>query len=490
MSWSCAECGTRRGATPRFATAPTSGSKTWQQDVLRTAHLLGTPPLPWQRLGIRLLTERRADGLPRYRLVAVSVPRQQGKSVLSRAAITARSQHEPGMEIYGTAQSRDAAARHVMRLGDALLLSESRVSDETLRYLPEKVLRGRGQESVSWPNGTIYRPLAPTESGGHGDSIDLLVLDEAWTVTAQVLGGVAPAMIARPLAQTLAISTMGTIESTAWNGMVVQGRAAVHEENPTTAYVEYSAPDDEAVWDESQWHDWMPALGRTVSHEAIREAIKLMMADPDQGPNEVVRAFGNRTVKAKIQIFPTDWVERAWRVMVPPKKFVVAVDVNEDPVGASVGQGFLTEDGMVASRLIEARPGTPTWVPGYVKALIEKRSVAAVVASFGGPSRVVKAELEALCERAGVPLENRSLQDLAADCSGFYDGLREGRILMSKAEPLEEAIGGARRVKHGELWYVSRGLMAVDASPLITTILACAMASELALTPVVPWQVW
>ena len=50
-----------------------------------------------------------------------------------------------------------------------------------------------------------------------------MLVDEGWTLEAHVMGGIRPAMIARPHSQMLIISTMGTVESTVWNQIVARG---------------------------------------------------------------------------------------------------------------------------------------------------------------------------------------------------------------------------------------------------------------------------
>ena len=45
--------------------------------------------MPWQAGAARLIGELRPDGLPRYKRVIISVPRQQGKTTISKAAIKA-----------------------------------------------------------------------------------------------------------------------------------------------------------------------------------------------------------------------------------------------------------------------------------------------------------------------------------------------------------------------------------------------------------------
>src|SRR5690554_7182384 len=316
----CPDCGKPLRTRPRFATKPTPRARGWWRQIHDAAEQLGTPLMPWQAGAARLIGELRPDGLPRYKRGIISVPRQQGKTTISKAAIKAVAEARGDQEIYGTAQTRQYAAKHVVNLGRQL----KRLSADV------KVLAGVGAESVTWPNGTIYRPLSPTEGGGHGDSIDWLLVDAAWTITPELLGGVVPAMIARPLSQLVAISTMGTVDSTSWNGWVAEGREAVDDPNALIAYVEYSAEEDEHVFDEKRWHEWMPALGRTISHEAIREAMRALEAA--EGTAEVVRAFGNRTTRGLVTLFPTDRVEKAWRIIDPPQRMVLAVDVNDEPV--------------------------------------------------------------------------------------------------------------------------------------------------------------
>lgn len=471
-------------ARPRFATAPTPGAKTWQQDVLRTAERLGTPMMPWQKRGVRLLAELSPQlcichdpprPLPRFKTVVASVPRQQGKTVLSRGAITTVAETNDNLDIFGTAQSRQYAARHVLKLGEHL----KRAGE------PVKVLRGVGAESITWPTGSTYLPISPTEGGGHGDSIDFLLVDEGWALEAHVMGGIRPALIARPHSQMLVISTMGTFDSHVWNRIVARGREAVNDPESTMAYIEFSAEHDEDVFDESKWHTWMPALGITVTREDIRSAIA------DMDPTEVVRAFGNRTVMTLVTVFPDDWVTRAWNLIEPPQRMVLAVDVNDSPAGAAVTSGHLasvlTEDGpreKAALRLIEHRSGSPRWVPELLARMVRDRKVDAIVADFGGPAREVKAEVENLCENRGVALVDRMPRDVAADTGRFYDALRNGTVVMEKAEPLVESIAGAVRKPLGDMWVVTRRPMSADASPVISAILAHGLAVELGIKPV------
>lgn len=477
----CPDCGKPLTTKPRFATKPTPRAKTWERPVLERAESLGTPLMPWQRGANRLITELR-DGRPRFTTIVVSVPRQSGKTSLARPTLIVVAERADDQELYGTAQTRQYAAKHVIKLGKLLRATEGRDKEPGRPHL----LTGIGAESLTWPNGTTYRPLAPNEGGGHGDSIDFMLVDEGWTVTSTVLGGVRPAMIARPMAQLLGISTMGTKDSTAWNGLVAEGRASVDDPDSDMAYIEYSAERDEDVFDESKWHEWMPALGRTIDHRSVRSAMKDLEAA--EGQNEVIRAFGNRTTATKLTVFPPEWVERSWRVVDPPAQFVLALDVNDSPPGAAIASGHLVDEGGLiksVGRVIEWADGTPHWVVDRLRQIFASRKVEAVVADFGGPAKQIEPEIRSVCEDAGVSVVSRQPREVAADTARFYSGLKDELVLLDRSKSLADAIDGAVRkaAGHSGLWYVARNRMSVDASALLAVILALGVAAELAVTP-------
>lgn len=413
---------------------------------------------------MRLVSELDGD-LPRWPTTIVSVPRQSGKTTIAKAATDARARREPAQDLFGTAQTRLYAVGHLEKLAIAL-------GDRVTSRL------GVGAERITWPNGSVYRVIAPTDVGGHGDSVDWMLIDEGWTLDRRFLGGVRPAMSARPRSQMLITSTMGTEESEVWNALVQMGRDAAGDPDARIAYVEYSAPSDDAVFDESQWHDWMPALGRTVSHAHIRADREIL------DPADFIRGYGNRTTAALVSVFAADKVEKAWRVVDPPERFVLAVDVNNDPAGATVATGHLSDQGP-AVRVVEWRFGSPRWVPAFVEEMIRRREVEAVAADFGGPTREIRAELEALCEAQLTPLVDRVPRDFAADTGRFNDALKTEAVALHKTPALAEAIAAARRKDFGDtgLWVVSRSRMAVDASPILATILAYGLAVELGVTP-------
>lgn len=470
----------RTAAKPKYETKPTPRSRSWHREIEAAAARLGTPFMPWQKKAGRLIGELSSElcrchnpgrPLPRRKTVIISVPRQSGKTTITRGATAARADQEGNLRMFGTAQSRLYAVRHLENL--ALALGSGVVSR-----------LGVGNEKIVWPNDSRYEVIAPTDSGGHGDSIDWMVVDEGWKLSRHTLGGLRPAMAARPHSQMLIISTMGTVDSDVWNELVLMGRESIEDPNSTIGYLEYSAPDESAVFEESRWSEWMPALGHTLSVPTIREDMKIL------SPQDFTRAYGNLTVASLSIVFPEEWVDRSWvAAMEPPERLVLAVDVNSEPPGAAITSGHLASDGIVGIRTLEWRFGSPSWVTQTVDTIIRKRSVEAVVGDFGGPARALLAELTSVCENRGVPLVDRKPRELGGDTAGFYDALRESAVALERNEHLEAAIRGAYRKSIGDLWVPHRKRMLIDASPLMGAIMSYGMAREFALAPRLP-AIW
>ena len=112
--------------------------------------------------------------------------------------------------LYGTSKTRDDARIWQAELN--LLLPD-------VHYT-----RAAGRETITWGNGSTYSIFAPNKKGGHGASADAVLIDEAWTLTSEVLQGIIPAMAARPLIPNADCHFDGHCQdSTVWNGLVQAG---------------------------------------------------------------------------------------------------------------------------------------------------------------------------------------------------------------------------------------------------------------------------
>jgi phage terminase large subunit-like protein len=254
---------------PRFAT-PATDRPNLAAAIAKVAELLGYELMDWQHLVNGVATELTADRRFAYRQVVLEVMRQQGKTVDLLPMMLARGLRRPGTQISYTAQTR-LDARH--RLLDTWW---PMIEASKLRQLID-VRRGSGSEAYLFKNGSMLGLVSGTQTSGHGDSLDLGVIDEAWAQRDDHLEqAMRPAMMTRD-AQLWVVSAAGTEKSEYFRAKVEDGRARA-EMGVTSdgCYIGYSAADDEDPGDPVTWRRRMPALGITVSEETVRADFELM----------------------------------------------------------------------------------------------------------------------------------------------------------------------------------------------------------------------
>jgi phage terminase large subunit-like protein len=253
---------------PRFATAPVPGRPNLAEGIGRTAQVLGFRTslgpglMPWQHELNAVATEREGDRFA-HRQVIVEVMRQQGKSVDLLSLMIARGLRRPGTSIAYTAQT-GKDARH--RLIDVWW---PRIQASRLAPLID-IRKASGSEALLFANGSMLGLISSNDTSGHGENLDLGVIDEAWAQEDDGLEqAMRPAMMTRD-AQLWIVSAAGTEKSAYFKGKVDAARERLARGLPGGGcYVGYSAPDDADPGDPVTWRGCMPALGITVSEETV-----------------------------------------------------------------------------------------------------------------------------------------------------------------------------------------------------------------------------
>lgn len=266
----------RTWARPRWATPRTQGRANLAAGIGKTAVLLGFRTslgpglMPWQHEANAVTTEMDGDGRFAFREVVIEIMRQQGKTVDLLSMMIARGLRRPGTQIAYTAQTR-LDARH--RLLDSWW---PRIQRSKLAPFID-VRKGSGSEALLFRNGSMLGLVSGTETSGHGDSLDLGVIDEAWAQEDDhIEQAMRPAMMTRN-AQLWVVSAAGTEKSTYFKGKVDAGRArAEMGVTDTSCYIGYSFADDEDPADPAVWRRRMPALGITVTEQTVQDDLEIM----------------------------------------------------------------------------------------------------------------------------------------------------------------------------------------------------------------------
>lgn len=447
---------------PRFSTAR-SKALTLGPRVAQVADKLGTPLMPWQRLVADTALEVDPEtGRLRYRQIVLTVPRQSGKTTLMLAVMAHRALAFGGRQrIVYTAQTRNDARQkweddHVTALESSPLKKQFRVR------------KTNGNEAIIWRTGSMHTIASTTEKSGHGKTLDLGVVDEAFAHTDNRLEqAFRPPMLTRPQPQLWVVSTAGTESSVYLNGKVDAGRLqAAGGLASTTAFFEWSAEEDADPADPATWWSCIPSLGHTVTQDAIQAEW-----DSKASVEEFTRSYLNlRTGKHSdpVEIPSESWLASLDAESSFEGRPTLAVDVSMSREWASLAASGTRPDGRRHVEIVEHRRGT-SWVLADLPGIVARSGALGVVIDPGSPAGALIPELEA----AGVEIIKTTTRDVVQGCEAFVSlALQDG--LRHNGDPvLAEAVAIGQRRPVGDAWAWRRRDALGDVSPLI----ACTLAS-------------
>jgi hypothetical protein len=420
------------------------------------------PLMPWQRDVIDTAMEIDPDtGRLAYREIILTVPRQSGKTSLILATAVHRALgFGRRQNITYAAQTRNDARKkweddHVVALENSAL---------------RKLFRTRktnGNAAIIWRNGSQHGIVANTEKSGHGGTLDLAFVDEAFAqVDNRLEQAFKPAMVTRANAQMWVVSTAGTDASVYLKQKITSGRAAVEAGlTKGICYIEYSAPDDADPRDEDVWWACMPAVGHTIERDAIRadfasmDLVEFQRAYlnqwPDRNPVE--------------QVIPDEaWSALADTSSVPLDPVAFAVDVNPERTAAAIAIAGHRPDGLSHTEVVDTRSGTG-WVVARVKELQARHAPLAWVLDPASSAGSLLPDLQA----AGIEPLLVTGREMAQACGAFFEDVVEHKGLRHiDQRPLNAALACARRRPVGDAWAWGRRSSDGDISPLVAVTLA------------------
>lgn len=446
---------------------------------------MGLELMPHQRLVADVGTEliRNESGLwvPAYREVGVTIPRQNGKTVLVLCWLIHRCilWHTLPQKAAYTAQSGSDARKKIIE--DYFpLIKASPFNPGVARFY-----RAAENTGVAWRNGSRISVWNNAESSGHGQTIGLGVMDEIFSdlepAREQAMG---PAMSTVEDAQRLWTSTAGTEESPVYDLKVDAGRSSVDAgATEGIAYFEWSADEDSDPTDPAVWHDCMPALGRTVAVRSIQNELDIMappvngIRDPDKLA-EFARAYcniPNRKSRGRV-IAASAWNQVHVDEAKAAGRITFGVDVSPDrSMTAIVAIGTNRE-----AELVAHNPGV-VWAKDWLIERCKKHNARVAIDSYSPANSLIQP-----LEEAGITVVSFNAQRYAAACGSLYDDIYERRIKVYRAKAFDDAVGGANRRPLGDSWAWSRKHSDTDITPLV----ALTLAADVPRAEPEHWQGW
>lgn len=242
-------------AKPRLA--PPTPARSLRAEFVACAKEIGVEPFPWQEVAARYITALGPGDSWLYREVALVVARQNGKTTMLVPLIVMRLR--AGQRIMHTAQNRDLPREVFAQVADVM---QDKYDKELRKSGRSTGVRfANGQEEIRTANGGSYRIVAPTRGGARGPTNDLVIVDELREmVDWSFMMAAHPTTITRPKGQMLYLSNAGKDESVVLN--TLRKRAA---EDPSLAYLEWSAAPERKPDDLAGWLEANPSIGHMPS---------------------------------------------------------------------------------------------------------------------------------------------------------------------------------------------------------------------------------
>jgi phage terminase large subunit-like protein len=423
---------------PRWGTPRRAERKTRGVQLRKVAEMMGFELFPWQAYVADVALECDDRGDYFWTTAGATLGRQNGKSKLVSARI-AMECLQPGHFAAYTAQDRNMA-RHAWDEHVSIMEQSPKISKQIA-----KIIYRNGSEMVRFKNGSSYSILTPSNNGGRGRTLDLVIIDEALTHTLDIDAALRPTLATRRNGQLWLVSNAGDPQS---SELLKHYRALGHEsiinKDSGLAWFEWAPMSDEFnVHDEDVWYQAIPSLGlpNGVTLEAVRQAAQMNPA------HIFAREWLNVWPStSSVQVIS----DAAWTALTDTStrignQIVFGLDVTFERHKATIAAAGRIGN-KVPIEIVERGDGV-RWVIDRCKELSTKWR-APIVIDAGSPAGSF---IDAM-QRDGINVIPIGRRDFAQGCGTFYDLVQDGRIAHDGDPLLHQVIKSTSRRPLGEAW--------------------------------------
>jgi hypothetical protein len=312
--------------------------------------------------------------------------------------------------------------------------------------------------------------LNTTPNAGRGKTLDAAVLDEALAHTDDTLeAAVLPTMVTRPAQQLWVLSNVGTSESVYLADKHALGQAFIEAgRRDTVAFFHWGAAEDDDPGDPATWRDACPALGLTITEDALRSRYE---AAAKAGKlDSFRREYLNVWTQNEVTAVPlTLWNEAEVARFDIAGAVALSIEVDLDRTVGTIG-GACHAGGSTAVAVVDRRPGTG-WMLDRLDELVRRYHPRRIAVDVAGPAASVIPERSPLF-RLVAPYTAR---DMAKASGAFHDDLLAvgGPQLVHEADAdLTLAVRNVRRKAAAGAWLYDRRAAPRDASAFVAAVLA------------------
>ena len=412
----------------------------------------------WQEVVLQAAMGERADGTWATPQVAVSAPRQNGKSQIIVARALAGLLLFDEKTIIVSAQQQDTAREVFAKIVDIL------EDHAALRSRVDTIGKALNREYIRFKSGQTIRFKARSAGSGRGFSCDCLLLDEAQILSRAAWGAILPTMAARPNPQAWLLGT----PPTELDDGDVFGRfreIGTRKSSPRVAYLEWSAEVGDDFDDPKVWAKANPALGVRLTLERIADE-RATMSDRQFGMERLGMWDAGET---RSVIDDVTWASLMDPQSQPSGLVSVAVDMAPEGTTTSVGVAAARADGRWHVELVEHRAGSG-WVVERVAQIVERHATGPVVVDGASPAVALVEPLRA----RGVVVTVTGARGMGQACGSFYRLVMEDGVRHLGQPQVASAVSLARKRPIGSegLWGWGRAISGADIGPVVALTLA------------------
>jgi hypothetical protein len=258
-----------------------------------------------------------------------------------------------GHRIMHTAQDRNLPREIYSEVADIMAASPGELAIKNGRIVMPRF--ANGQEEIRMRNGGIYSLVAPSRGGARGPSRDLVIIDELREMKDHdFIAAANPTLQASKSPQMVYLSNAGDESSVVLNAI----KKSIADD-PTLAYLEWSAEAERSIEDRTGWTEANPSIGHLPG----------MLVNLEQD----LQTYRSR---GELGIFETEnlcrWVvtlrpqlvdESQWLTgrtpLESPRRPVLAFSMDPEGRRASAAIAWKRTDGTIGLRLIYNVTGSP-----------------------------------------------------------------------------------------------------------------------------------
>lgn len=430
------------------------------------AKRLGSNPFPWQQECSKQIFGRKPDGTWAHPDAVIICPRQNGKSevLITRILFGILKLHET---VIFTAQRWTTAEDIYLRTLTLIKRSPS------FRKLVTKTTCSQGRGVIKLATGGQVVFTTRSADAGRGlTKIDLVIYDEAYSLTDGEMSALSPAQLAASDPQTIYTSS-AVNQDIHKDGLILSSMRDRGLEGESDMYfAEFTAPEGMDRDSEEAWRYANPSYGVIQTAVKIRKLMRAFSTAAGRKSFDVeMLGRGDWPAVDEVEeidpIFNLDrWNDLAVTELPKVGDSAISIEMTPDRSQAFVG-GAARVGGKIHLELgYVGKPGAQ--VLNTAIGLVGRWDPVALVIETYSPANSMQPELKT----RGIDAEQANAQKLAQAFGGLEDAIEAGTISHSGDPLLLEAIETAhKRVFQGGGWAADR-----MKSDLAAAIIAIALA--------------